>query len=1184
MSKPGTPSRNGRASHKTPTKRVSPRSAKGLVPLADVNLLYAENEGRPHVKVGTAVLFGTMVGELATVLHGHDIRKLQNEEHDVVLVYKARVEPGKEALVYPYKMPDNEEEPAPKCLGDMQEGRRYAWDVDMMEATNDSGKRSATVSTGTAARKPQSKMPHVVPIPSGEKRPASPPVLQLGPPTKISRTGKGPKGRRPKTATKKPAAKVDEISPAVSSKTPGSDPDVEVDVTVPDQLSVPDIDLAGYRKVSVLVNVNNIAFMEHTVRDTDPQHVEALQKAIGEQGSLSSAGFLTVTVRDADNLQSLNEHIDNENRLNVESTGVDGRHRTLAYRKLQAQASTDKKRTEFTWVWAQMYTRADNKPMSELEVISVGAHLNDVSSTVRKSNFPDNVHNAMSCVALVQKQLNVPVEEVQPAMVAKVMASIRSIPGLQRTQYARYAQIAHAFTRNGMKANLLKDYPNLGVVHLAHPQYLKLDKPGMLLGLEAVSAYIRTPAPRGTTKGSFEDAGTGFYDSFRELYAQARASATQFQVPVTELLEEDVAITASKKSKLRHIIRNSLTSYSSRVNDRMRSVQKGRITKLRNVIMHHYGSTRGVSDTTVSNPLVDASRRSERSTAGRPPSRMPAESFRRPPAKKKPRAVPRKLVATDEGESSPASKDQRVTRAKRPVPRPEADKSPEDTGSDSTDSSPGDQNQPQDTPVAVRKDSDAIYEFDDDIPSLNPAGLNDPPVWKGEKRPDWVVYASVLPSQWPRMNPIQHASPWLEALHIPPQHRAHLVCKPEDLLAIHRAVYYHAAMERHREIGSTLRPVLDTVKLPRSPVRSFLGQKDTPAGALWAAACDRDELAPEYFGHQRGVLDSVGFCVLEGFTSDENIPARLGFPRCDPDGDVIGKLADYFASTFPGEDALRDEENRTLWSPIINTVTDEADRGKGVGRFITTLEGIAAHLEQDENLGWVVRKRAFLDARLGQLVVAMGLDKVGSSSFGVEAMAVPKTGGRFLLTGKGCQRQYLHTDFAVGSTPDEKRVPGYFVLCTTRSPTPLWVVNHSHFYLGETDKVKQALSNAVFARKVLIPPFSVLIGRGDLQHGGAGYMDFPNPTIKGCLRYHMYFVPHDRTLIDGIHLPSFLRPRFEDEVGDPETPRRPAGKGPRTTGRGTGVARQLDMSNESEDSDSSSGSEGSTASETAEGE
>ena len=77
----------------------------------------------------------------------------------------------------------------------------------------------------------------------------------------------------------------------------------------------------------------------------------------------------------------------------------------------------------------------------------------------------------------------------------------------------------------------------------------------------------------------------------------------------------------------------------------------------------------------------------------------------------------------------------------------------------------------------------------------------------------------------------------------------------------------------------------------------------------------------------------------------------------------------------------------------------------------------------------------------------------------------------------------------------------------------------------------------------------------------------------------MYLVPHDRNLIDGIHLPSFLQPRFADEVENPETPRRTAGKGPKGRLQGTRVARKLDMGNDSEDSESSSRSGSSDRSE-----
>ena len=63
------------------------------------------------------------------------------------------------------------------------------------------------------------------------------------------------------------------------------------------------------------------------------------------------------------------------------------------------------------------------------------------------------------------------------------------------------------------------------------------------------------------------------------------------------------------------------------------------------------------------------------------------------------------------------------------------------------------------------------------------------------------------------------------------------------------------------------------------------------------------------------------------------------------------------------------------------------------------------------------------------------------------------------------------------------------------------------------DKVsQQQLSKILKLECIEIPINSVFVSHGYIQHGGAGW--------KGChsLRYHMYFVPVNYRLPDGIHL------------------------------------------------------------------
>ena len=105
--------------------------------------------------------------------------------------------------------------------------------------------------------------------------------------------------------------------------------------------------------------------------------------------------------------------------------------------------------------------------------------------------------------------------------------------------------------------------------------------------------------------------------------------------------------------------------------------------------------------------------------------------------------------------------------------------------------------------------------------------------------------------------------------------------------------------------------------------------------------------------------------------------------------------------------------------------------------------------------------------------------KVGHGKDGKPESSMPVTGGRFLYTGEGCPRQALHTDFEVNKRRDPHKVPGYFAVCTGQYEAQLSVVPYSYRYLRYSSGAIGVLSNAVKAKKIWIPPYSVFFGSRD---------------------------------------------------------------------------------------------------------
>ena len=145
---------------------------------------------------------------------------------------------------------------------------------------------------------------------------------------------------------------------------------------------------------------------------------------------------------------------------------------------------------------------------------------------------------------------------------------------------------------------------------------------------------------------------------------------------------------------------------------------------------------------------------------------------------------------------------------------------------------------------------------------------------------------------------------------------------------------------------------------------------------------------------------------------------------------------------------MREESNRKFWSFIINE-GDEEDKlegAKGTGRRSTTNFAVTHAMEKEED-AWQAVARAMIDVRLGQLLACL---KVWSNrGRKQEKMYMPKTGGRFLLTSRGCKRQVLHSDFNIEpkkntSILDKDFNPGYFALCSGelrfRFGLTIWVI------------------------------------------------------------------------------------------------------------------------------------------------
>ena len=215
--------------------------------------------------------------------------------------------------------------------------------------------------------------------------------------------------------------------------------------------------------------------------------------------------------------------------------------------------------------------------------------------------------------------------------------------------------------------------------------------------------------------------------------------------------------------------------------------------------------------------------------------------------------------------------------------------------------------------------------------------------------------------------------------------------------------------------------------------------------------------------------------------------------------------------TFPGEEVLKDEKERLLWNPIVNSgieTEDKSERDAGRARYTGTVELLMNHFEKRRATAKFGYFRAALDVCLGWLAGMFDLDNRSK-----EQCWLPITGGRPLLTGRGCADQCGHNDFVV----DQGKNPGYFFIVTGPEKASLHVCPGSHRYVFYHESRRRLLAEILEMEEIQIPKFSLFIGHGYLQHAGVGWRDPEGESGPGHrIRYHTYIVPSNHLLPDAI--------------------------------------------------------------------
>lgn len=302
----------------------------------------------------------------------------------------------------------------------------------------------------------------------------------------------------------------------------------------------------------------------------------------------------------------------------------------------------------------------------------------------------------------------------------------------------------------------------------------------------------------------------------------------------------------------------------------------------------------------------------------------------------------------------------------------------------------------------------------------------------------------------------------LQTVFLSPTHRASQFMSVEDVLALGKIAHVFGGYYKRKNLN--LCP-------PNS--------KNTLEGMLGEKAC----LSMAFFGEKAEEVKHRGYCILDNFACPTVLDGEEVDIKLATDQDFLysienhGKLMEEVFKTYPGTEKMKSAENQKLWTPIFTKAVESMDdkiNETGVVRVQSSYDLVN---QLPGNLNWVARRRTVQDVWIGWLCSLMNLDEGGKYR-----IQFPDHGCRYLYTPEGAMRQVGHQDFPVNA----EKGHGYFVITTSDKPRPLYVCESSHKFVFYTEEDRLLdMAHTLVLEKIIIPPNSVFIGHGYLQHAGA---------------------------------------------------------------------------------------------------
>ena len=295
-----------------------------------------------------------------------------------------------------------------------------------------------------------------------------------------------------------------------------------------------------------------------------------------------------------------------------------------------------------------------------------------------------------------------------------------------------------------------------------------------------------------------------------------------------------------------------------------------------------------------------------------------------------------------------------------------------------------------------------------------------------------------------------------------------------------------------------------------------------------------EEIVQNFFKSLRDRLDLCGIVILNSlFSTLKNSAEQTFWPGQEHtiETDLLHtkakQFSEYWMGTLPSVSDIQQHLCTTnqflLWSSVRNSTKNEKAQIHAKARLMNTKYAATTYYEEagtrKERIS-VLKSKCFLEIAVMQIAAWMRLNEDNWNEtdgkpenlyhkYKTRALSAPDTGGRMIaMASVSTRRQVGHRDlpFSTGepiASNGSSLLPPYFSIVTFNETVPFWVAEDSHKYLHKSFTDMKKLGNLLPLRLIYIPPWSLLLVRGDVMHAGGSGHDVGG---RNAPRFHMYLL------------------------------------------------------------------------------